>query len=136
MTSRGCSSSEEDSTRADTTESTAEQKTRDPEACRRHPFSVEALMSGWKTEDVRRESIDCKAGSGAVSASASASAPGGNSLFLCPDTHDLPAGSRRNIAPSSRVKSEGSEACAAWVTNSAFQTQPRTSLQLYPGFFP
>lgn len=123
MTSRGtfndagCSSSEEDSNRADTEERTAEQKTRDPATCRRHPFSVEALMSGWKTEDRRREP-----GSVAVPAL------GVNSLYLCRETYNLPGGSRKNSAPSSPVKSEvlESEDCAAWVTKSAFSAQPRT----------
>ncbi|TNM84715.1 homeobox protein MSH-D [Takifugu flavidus] len=117
----GCSSSEEDSNRTDTTDRTAEQKTRDTVACRRHPFSVEALMSGWKTEGLRRDSSDCRPGSGAVSTL------GVNSLFLCREMQYPPAGSRRNIAPSSRVKSEVSESedCAAWVTKSTFSKQPR-----------
>lgn len=133
MTSRGtfndagCSSSEEDSNRGDTEERTAEQKTRDPATCRRHPFSVEALMSGWKTEDRRRESTDCKPGSVAMSAL------GLNSLYLCRETYNLPGGSRTNSAPSSPVKSEvlESEDCAAWVTHSAFSAQARTFLQLH-----
>ena len=134
MTSRGtfndagCSSSEEDSTRAE--EGTAEPKTRDPENCRRHPFSVEALMSGWKTEDLRRESTDCKPGSVAMSAR------GVNSLYRCREPSNLPSGSRKNSAPSSPVKSEvlESEDCAAWVTKSAFSAQPRTFLLLYRAF--
>lgn len=133
MTSRGtfndagCSSSEEDGNRADTEERTAEQKTRDPATCRRHPFSVEALMSGWKAEDRRREAADCQPGSVAVSAL------GVNSLYLCRETYNLPGGSRKTSAPLSPVKSEVLEAedCAAWVTKSAFSAQPRTFLQLY-----
>lgn len=121
-----CSSSEEDSNRADTTDRTAEQKTRDPVACRRHPFSVEALMSGWKTEGLRRDSSDCRPGSGAVSTL------GVNSLLLCREMEYPPTGSRRNIAPSFRVKSEVSESedCTTWVTNSTFSKQPRKFLQL------
>ncbi|CAG11726.1 unnamed protein product [Tetraodon nigroviridis] len=127
MTSRGtfndagCSSSEEDAHRADTKESIAEQRTRDPAPCRRHPFSVEALMSGWKTEDRRRESADCKRSSVAVSPL------GVNSLHLCRDTH---GGSRSSSASPSPVKSEALEAeeCAAWVARSAFSAQPRTFL--------
>lgn len=139
MTSRGtfndagCSSSEEDGNRAEAEERTAEQKTRDPATSRRHPFSVEALMSGWKTEDRRRESSDCKPGSVPVSVSAL----GVNSLYLCRETYNLPAGSRRSSTPSSPVKSEvlESEDCAAWVTQSAYSAQPRTFLQLYSAFF-
>lgn len=116
-----CSSSEEDSNRADTTDRTAEQKTCDTVACQRHPFSVEALMSGWKTEVLRRDSSDCRSGSGAMSTL------GINSLFLCREMQYPPVGSRRNITPSSRVKSKVSESedCAAWVTKSTFFKQPR-----------
>lgn len=122
-----CSSSEEDSNRADTTDRSVEQKTRDPVACRRHPFSVEALISGWKTEGLRRDSSDCRHGSGAVSTL------GVNSLLLCREMQYPPTGSRRNITPSSRVKTEVSESedCAAWVTKSTFSKQPRKFLQLH-----
>lgn len=123
----GCSSSEEDSNRADTTDRTAEQKTCDPVACRRHPFSVEALMSGWKTEVLRRDSSDCRPGSGPMSTL------GVNSMFLCREMQYPPAGSRRNLAPSSRVKSEVSESedGPAWVTKSILSKQPRKFLQFH-----
>ena len=117
----GCSSSEEDSNRADMAEGTAEQekKTSPAAARRRHPFSVEALMSGRKTDG---ESTGFKP-------EASVSPLGLNSLYLCREACSLPGGSRKSLtaAPSSPVKSEASESeeCAPWVTSSAFSTQPR-----------
>ncbi|XP_059206919.1 homeobox protein MSH-D [Centropristis striata] len=120
----GCSSSEEDSNRADLAERTAEEKT-SPVVRRHHPFSVEALMSGRKT-DV--ESIRCKPEGGSVAVTAT----GLNSLYLYRGTCSPPAGSRNTLTavPSSPVKSEASESedcapCAPWVTSSAFPTQQR-----------
>ncbi|KAM9348101.1 homeobox protein MSH-D [Symphorus nematophorus] len=116
----GCSSSEEDgSNRADLAEGAAEEEKTSPvEVRRRHPFSVEALMSGRKTD---RESTTCCKPSVPPLAL--------NSLYLCRETCSLPGGSRKSLtaAPSSPVKSEASESeeCAPWVTSSAFSTQPR-----------
>lgn len=120
----GSSSSDEDSNRADMRERNAEQKTRPAEARRWHPFSVEALMSGWKTDDRGGESACCKPEAGSVAVS-----PIGLNA-LCPETRSLPGGSRNNtVVPSSPVKSEVSESedCAPWATKTAFSTQPRKS---------
>uniref|UniRef100_A0A3Q0QUV5 Muscle segment homeobox 2b n=1 Tax=Amphilophus citrinellus TaxID=61819 RepID=A0A3Q0QUV5_AMPCI len=94
----GCSSSEEDSSRADLTEGSGEEKT-SPVVRRHHPFSVEALMSGRKTHSRSGESACCT--------------PKESSCLTA--------------APSSPVKSETSESedCAPWVTAGAFSTQPR-----------
>ncbi|KAG8008564.1 Homeobox protein MSH-D [Nibea albiflora] len=121
----GCSSSEEDSNRADLTEGTAEEKTAPVVVVRRHhPFSVEALMSGRKTDSRAGESTCCKPEGGPVAVSPI----GLNSLYMCRDTCSLPGGSRKSLpaAPSSPVKSEASESedCAPWVTSS-FSTQNR-----------
>ncbi|XP_056266490.1 homeobox protein MSH-D [Pseudoliparis swirei] len=106
----GCSSSEEDGNRA-------EEKT-SPVArhhhLHRHPFSVEALMSGRKTDG----------------GSLAASPTGRNSLYLYRETCSPPGARRRSLAaavPSSPVKSEASEPeeCAPWITGSAFCSQPR-----------
>lgn len=121
----GCSSSEEDSNRADLSEGTAEEKTSSVEVRRRHPFSVEALMSGKKTDGRGGESTCCKPEGGSVAVSP----VGLNSLYLCRDTCSLSGGNHKSLttAPSSPVKSEASESedCAPWVTNSAFSQQPR-----------
>lgn len=120
----GCSSSEEDSGRA---EVAREEKT-SPPARRHHPFSVEALMSGRKT-DTRGEESKPEAGSVVVSPTCL------NSLYMCRETCSPPAGSGRSFpaAPSSPVKSEASESedCSAWVNTSAFTTQPRTFFSDY-----
>lgn len=118
----GSSSSDEDSNRADMSERNAEAKTPPVEARRWHPFSVEALMSGWKTDDRRGESASCKPEAGSVAVSPL----GLNSL--CRETRSLPGGSRQNtVVPSSPVKSEVSEPedCASWATKTKFSTQPR-----------
>ncbi|XP_029304071.1 homeobox protein MSH-D [Cottoperca gobio] len=116
----GCSSSEEDSNRAERTE----EKT-SPVVRRHHPFSVEALMSGKKTDGRGGESIRCKPEGGSVAVSPT----GLNSLYLYRETCSPPGGSRKSImaVPSSPVKSEASESedCTPWVTNSAFSSQPR-----------
>ncbi|KAM7374584.1 hypothetical protein PAMP_007231 [Pampus punctatissimus] len=114
----GCSSSEEEINRADLEEATAEEKT-SPVVRRHHPFSVEALMSGRKTDGRGGESTCGKGASVVVSPT------GLSSLYLCRETCSPPGGSR--VAPSSPVKSETSESedCAPWVTNSAFSAQPR-----------
>ncbi|XP_070699811.1 homeobox protein MSH-D [Pempheris klunzingeri] len=113
----GCSSSEEDSNRPDL----AEEKT-SPEVRRHHPFSVEALMSGRKTDG---GSTCCKPEGSPVPVSP----VGLSSLYLCRETCSLPGGSRKSstAVPSSPVKSEASESedCAPWVTSSAFSSQPR-----------
>lgn len=113
-----CSSSEEDSNRAES----AEEKKTSPAVRRHHPFSVEALMSGRKTEGCDVESTRCKA-------EVSVSPLGLNSLYLCREKCSLPDGNRKssNAAPSSPVKSETSESeeCASWVTSSAFSQQSR-----------
>lgn len=124
----GCSSSEEDGNRADTAEGTAEEKTSPVAVRRRHPFSVEALMSGREADDRGAESTCCKPEGSSV-----AVCPVGlHSLYLCRETCSLPGGSRKSLtaAPSSPVKSEASESedCAPWVTSSAFSTQPRELL--------
>lgn len=115
----GCSSSEEDSNRADLAEGTAEEKT-SPVVRRHHPFSVEALMAGRK-KDGRCESTGGKPEGGSLAVSP----VGLNSLYLCRETCNLPGGSL-TAAPLSPVKSEASESddCAPWVTSSAFSTQP------------
>ncbi|XP_042355237.1 homeobox protein MSH-D [Plectropomus leopardus] len=114
----GCSSSEEDSNRADLADGPAEEKI-SPAVRRHHPFSVEALMSGRKTGG---ESIRCKPEGGSVAVSPT----GLNSLYLYRETRSSPGGSRKAV-PLSPVKSEASESeeCAPWVTNSTFATQPR-----------
>lgn len=119
----GCSSSEEDSNRADLAEGTAEEKT-SPVVRRHHPFSVEALMAGRK-KDGRCESTGGKPEGGSLAVSPI----GLNSLYLCRETCNLPGGSL-TAAPLSPVKSEASESddCAPWVTSSAFSTQPRKFL--------
>uniref|UniRef100_UPI0037E97A44 homeobox protein MSH-D n=1 Tax=Semicossyphus pulcher TaxID=241346 RepID=UPI0037E97A44 len=113
----GCSSSEEDSTRADLTE-----EKKSPAVRRHHPFSVEALMSGRKTEGRGGESTCCKP-------EVAVSPLGLNSLYLCREKYTLPEGSRKSstAAPSSPVKSETSESeeCSPWVTSSAFSAQTR-----------
>lgn len=120
-----CSSSDEDSSRADLADATAEEKTSPVAVRRHHPFSVEALMSGRKTDGRGGESTCCKSEGGSVAVSPVVL----NSLYLCRETYSLPGGSRNSLtaAPSSPVKSEASESeeCAPWVTNSAFNTQPR-----------
>ncbi|TNN41811.1 Homeobox protein MSH-D [Liparis tanakae] len=109
----GCSSSEEDGNRA-------EEKTSPVAAARhhllhRHPFSVEALMAGRKTDG----------------GSLAASPTGLNSLYLYRETCSPPGARRRSSAaavPSSPVKSEASEPEEApWITGSAFSSQPRES---------
>ncbi|XP_051258098.1 homeobox protein MSH-D [Dicentrarchus labrax] len=121
----GCTSSEEDSNRADLAKRTAEKKTSPVAVRRHHPFSVEALMSVRKTDGRGGESTCCKPEGGSVAVSPVAL----NSLYLCRETCSLPGGSRKSLttAPSSPVKSEASESedGAPWVTNSAFTTQPR-----------
>ncbi|GAA6229613.1 homeobox protein MSH-D-like [Lates japonicus] len=125
----GCSnSSEEDSNRAALAEGTAEEKkTTSPAAVRRHhPFSVEALMAGRKTDSRGGESTCCKPAEGGPVAVSPAAL---NSLYICREACSPPEGSRKSLttAPSSPVKSEASESedCAPWVTNSSFSTQPR-----------
>lgn len=120
----GCSSSEEDSNRADLADAPGEEKT-SPVVRRHHPFSVEALMSGRKTHGRGGEST-CGTPEGE---SVVVSPSGLNSLYMCRETCSPPGGSRKRLmaSPSSPVKSETSESedCAPWVTNSAFSTQPR-----------
>lgn len=127
----GCSSSEEDTNRADLAESTAEEKSSPAAVRRRHPFSVEALMSGRNTDDRVGESTCFKPKGGSVTVSPL----GLNPLYLCRETCSLPGGSRKSLttAPSSPVKSEASES-DDWVTNSAFPTQPRKFLLLSYAF--
>ncbi|XP_071385739.1 homeobox protein MSH-D-like [Centroberyx affinis] len=116
----GCSSSEEDSNRADSAEGTMEEK-RSPVTRRHHPFSVEALMSGRKTESHGGE-FTC--GKPVVMSPTGLCSP-----YLCRETCSPPGGSRNHLpaVPSSPVKSEASESedCAPWITSSAFSTQPR-----------
>ncbi|KAK2882119.1 homeobox protein MSH-D [Channa argus] len=92
---------------------------------RHHPFSVEALISGRKTDSRGGESTCCKSEEGSVAVSATDL----KSLYLIRETRSPPGGSRKNLttAPLSPVKSEPSEPedCAPWVTSSAFSTQPR-----------
>ncbi|XP_049897319.1 homeobox protein MSH-D [Epinephelus moara] len=117
----GSSSSEEDSSRADLADVTAEEKTSPVVRRHHHPFSVEALMSGRKTGGRGGESIRCKPEGGSVVAS-----PAGlNSLYLYRETCSPPGGSRKALS-ASPVKSEASESeeCAPWVTNSAYGIQP------------
>lgn len=118
FTDPGCSSSEEDSNRADLL---SEEEERKPAAVRRHhPFSVEALMSGRKTDG---ESACCRTSRSLAAAS------GLNALCLRRETRS-PAGDSRSgvtAAPPSPVKSEVSEDCAAsWAATNSFSPQPRT----------
>ncbi|KAL6098515.1 msx2 [Pungitius sinensis] len=131
----GCSSSEEDSNRADSTECASEEEKkeeerRSPAARRHHPFSVEALMSGRKTDGRGGDGTRCKLEGDPVAVS-----PRGlSSLYLYRETRSPPGGSLKRLAavPSSPVKSEASEPedCAPWVTSGAFSTQP---LHVGPG---
>lgn len=117
------SSSEEDSSRAELAERTAEKKS-PPVVARHHPFSVEALMSGRKTDGRGREPTCCKPERASVEVSPTSLNP----LYLCRETSSPPGGSRKTpTTPSSPVKSEASEPedCAQWITNTAFSTQPR-----------
>jgi len=122
----GCSSSEEDSNRTDLpgTEGPGVEKT-SPVVRRHHPFSVEALMSGKKTDTRGGESVCSTPKGGAVVVSTT----GLNSLYLCRETCSPPVGSQMSLTntPSSPVKSEASESedCGAWVSASGFSTQPR-----------
>ncbi|XP_030649728.1 homeobox protein MSH-D [Chanos chanos] len=81
-----------------------------------HPFSVESLMSGHKTEEFKRSSED-------VSWSAYTKTP--NSPTGSRDTCS-PEGLRKDLISASPVKSESPEAedCTTWVMNSRF-SQPR-----------
>ncbi|XP_029030506.1 homeobox protein MSH-D [Betta splendens] len=110
-----CSSSEEEASRAErpkrtterperTTERTTE-RTPSPAARRHHPFSVEALMSGRKTD----------------ASAAQAKAPPAALNSFCRQMRTSPGS-----APSSPIKSEASEPedCAPWV-NAAFSTHAR-----------
>ncbi|XP_034406100.1 homeobox protein MSH-D [Cyclopterus lumpus] len=123
----GCSSSEEDSNRADVIESAAEEKMSPVAVVRRHhhPFSVEALMSGRKTDGRGGESVRRDLDGGSLAASPT----GLNSLYLYRETCSPPGGRQKSLTavPSSPVKSEASESedCAPWITSSAFSTQPR-----------
>lgn len=126
----GCSSSEEDSSRADLTEESGEEKA-SPVVRRHHPFSVEALMSGRKTHSRSGESACFTPKESSVALSPT----GFNSLYVSRETCTPPGGSQKSLtaAPSSPVKSETSESedCASWVTTSAFSTQPRKFLLSY-----
>ncbi|KAK2828154.1 hypothetical protein Q5P01_019188 [Channa striata] len=105
-------SSEEDGGR------TVDDKTSAAMARRHHPFSVEALMSGRKTDVRGGETTRCPSEGGSLAASPA------DRETCSPD-----GGSRKNstTAPSSPVKSEASEPddCAPWVTSSAFSAQTR-----------
>lgn len=120
----GSSSSEDDGSRADLTERSGEEKSSPVAVRRHHPFSVEALMSGRKT--------DSRHGEGKGRPVAAVCPAGLGSLYLCRETCSPPGGSGQMgmSAPSSPVKSEASESeeCAPWVTSSAFSTQPRKFL--------
>ncbi|KAM4727373.1 homeobox protein MSH-D [Anableps anableps] len=102
----------------------SEEKT-SPILRRHHPFSVEALMSGRKTEHLTEPSTCCKSAGSTVAAPST----GLNSLYLCRDTCSPLGEGRKSFAavPSSPVKSEVSESeeCAHWASASAFSTQPR-----------
>ncbi|XP_041657773.1 homeobox protein MSH-D [Cheilinus undulatus] len=115
----GCCSSEEDSARADSAEEQQEKKP-SPAVRRHHPFSVEALMSGRKTEGRGGESTCCQA-------EVMVSPLGLNSVYVCRDKCGVPGGKSLTAAPSSPVKSETSESeeCATWISSSAFSQQPR-----------
>ncbi|XP_014892267.1 homeobox protein MSH-D [Poecilia latipinna] len=116
--------SEEANNRSVSPEVQSEEKT-SPILRPHHPFSVEALMSGRKTEH-RTEAYTCCKTAGAT---VSAPAAGLKSLYLCRDTCSPPGEGRNSFAavPSSPVKSEVSESeeCSHWVSASAFSTQPR-----------
>ncbi|XP_035482835.2 homeobox protein MSH-D [Scophthalmus maximus] len=140
MASRGtmndseCNSSEEDSNRAASVEGTREDKS-SPVVRRRHPFSVEALMSGRTTTSAATTTEDGRRGGGQSTCgkpqgrTVAVSPAGLDSLYLRREPRSPPEGSRQCVtaAPSSPVKSEASESedCAPWVTSSAFSPQPR-----------
>ncbi|XP_026184197.1 homeobox protein MSH-D isoform X2 [Mastacembelus armatus] len=112
----GCSSSEEESNRVDSAERTVKEKA-SPAVRRHHPFSVEALMSGRKTDGRGGAATRFKSEGDSLAVS-----PAGlNSLYLCRETCIPPGGSRKSAtpAPSSPVKSETSESedCAPWAAN-------------------
>lgn len=118
-------SPEEDGNRVALAEGAAKEQT-SPAVRRHHPFSVEALMSGRKTDGRSGgESTCCKP----EGASVAVRPTGLNSLYLCRETCSPPGGSRKSstAAPSSPIKSEASECedCAPWGPNSAFSTHPR-----------
>ncbi|KAM6907872.1 homeobox protein MSH-D [Xenentodon cancila] len=120
----GCSSSEEDSSRADVQEGPVEDKKTSPALRRHHPFSVEALMSGRKRENARGEEPACCDPTGVSLAVPPACV---TSLCVCRETCSPPGGRRRTFTPSSPVKSEASEPedCSSWVQTGGFSTQPR-----------
>lgn len=116
----GSSSSEEDSNRADMFDGSGEEKPF-PAVRLHHPFSVEALMAGRKTDTRRSTCLKPKEDLMAVTSACF------NSLYLCRETSSPPGGSQRGLTeePSSPVKSEASESeeCASWVRASPFSTQ-------------
>ncbi|KAM9728499.1 homeobox protein MSH-D [Menidia menidia] len=121
----GCSSSEEDGNRLDSPEPEGPREEKiSPVARRHHPFSVEALMSGTKTDTRDGDSVRCISKGGSVVASAADL----NSLYLCRETCSPPVGGRGSLTntPSSPVKSEVSESeeCAPWVPPGGFPAQP------------
>lgn len=119
MNDLSSTSSEEDCiTRADSEKD--ERKKTSAAVRRHHPFSVEALMSGRKSEGRGGESACCKA-------EVTVSPLGLNSVYVCREK-SLPA------APSSPLKCEGSESeeCGAWVSSSAFTQQPRHGSPVCP----
>lgn len=125
FTDPGCSSSEEDSSRADMSEEAGGEERKPPAVRRHHPFSVEALMSGRKTVGRGGEPTCCKTSRSLVAAS------GLNSVYLCRETRSPPGESRSGFpaaAPPSPVKCEASEPedCAAsWAAANTFPSQPR-----------
>ncbi|MEQ2232650.1 hypothetical protein ILYODFUR_013656 [Ilyodon furcidens] len=116
--------SEGDNNRSDSPEVPSEEKT-SPILRRCHPFSVEALMSGGRTEHRTEQSTCCKIAGSTVAAPAAEL----NSLYLCRETCSPPEETRNSFVavPSSPVKSEVSESeeCAHWVSAGGFSTQPR-----------
>uniref|UniRef100_A0A3P9LDE4 Homeobox domain-containing protein n=1 Tax=Oryzias latipes TaxID=8090 RepID=A0A3P9LDE4_ORYLA len=116
----GSSSSEEDGNRADMFDGSGEENPF-PAVRLHHPFSVEALMAGRKTDTRRSTCLKPKEDLMAVTSACF------NSLYLCRETSSPPGGSQRGLTeePSSPVKSEASESdeCASWVRASPFSTQ-------------
>ncbi|XP_037543236.1 homeobox protein MSH-D [Nematolebias whitei] len=122
FTDPGCSSSEEDSSRADMSEEARSEERKPPAVRRHHPFSVEALMSGRKTVSRGGEPTCCKTSRSLVAAS------GLNSVYLCRETRSPPGESRSGFPASSPIKCEASEPedCAAsWAAANTFPSQPR-----------
>lgn len=110
---RDYSSSDEDNQSPKPAKRTTEDRKTPVTSC--HPFSVEAIMSGRKTQsEFRPDRVSV------VTFSKSH-----DSSYLCRDAHSPPEGCRKHLIPPSPVKSESSEPdeCASWLVNSSYPAQ-------------